>query len=107
MFDDQISVNDAKAIIEAVGFVDIVGFTRLAERHEPDVIVDLLRRFHALMEHAIFHHDGTLDKFLGDGVMCTFGTPAVSPHDAANAFKCARAMLAAIEAWNMETLLLR
>ncbi len=86
----------------AVMFVDIVGFTRLAERQEPAVIVALLRRFHGLMERAIFDHDGTLDKFLGDGVMCTFGTPAAGPHDAANAFRCARAMVAAIEAWNAE-----
>ncbi len=86
----------------AVMFADIVGFTRLAERQEPAVIVALLRRFHGLMERAIFDHDGTLDKFLGDGVMCTFGTPAAGPSDAANAFRCARAMVAAIDVWNGE-----
>lgn len=86
----------------AVMFVDIVGFTRLAERQAPSVVVALLRRFHSLLEHAIFDHDGTLDKFLGDGVMCTFGTPEAGPQDAANAFRCARAMLAATDAWNAE-----
>ena len=52
------------------------------------------------MERAVFDHGGTLDKFLGDGVMATFGTPETSPADAANALACARAMLAEIDAWN-------
>lgn len=54
------------------------------------------------MELAVFDHGGTLDKFLGDGVMATFGTPHVGPCDAVNALGCARAMLGAIDAWNAE-----
>ena len=52
------------------------------------------------MERVVFEHGGTLDKFLGDGVMATFGTPRTSPEDAANTLRCARAMLTAVDEWN-------
>ncbi len=86
----------------AVLFADIVGFTRLAERQAPEQVIALLREFHALMERAVFDHHGTLDKYLGDGLMATFGTPEAGPRDAANALAAARAMLAAIDEWNAE-----
>lgn len=74
----------------AVLFADIVGFTQLAERETPEAVMQLLRRCHGVMEHAIFANGGTLDKYLGDGVMATFGTPNVSPADCANALAAAR-----------------
>jgi adenylate cyclase len=86
----------------AVLFADIVGFTRLSEREAPERVVLLLREFHARLEQAVFEHDGTLDKYLGDGVMATFGTPDAGPGDAANALAAARAMLADIATWNHE-----
>ena len=86
----------------AVMFADIVGFTRMAERQTPDDVVALLRQFHGRMEAAVFDHHGTLDKFLGDGLMATFGTPDPGPGDAANALRCGRAMLAEIAQWNKE-----
>jgi len=86
----------------AVMFADIVGFTKFAEKMTPDQVVDTLRDFHARMERAVFDHGGTLDKFLGDGLMATFGTPDPGPRDAGNALRCAHAMLAAIDEWNRE-----
>jgi adenylate cyclase len=86
----------------AVLFVDIVGFTRLAENSDPQAVVATLRDFHGKLEHVIFDHHGTLDKFLGDGVMATFGTPDVGPHDARNALAAALAGCAAIGSWNAE-----
>jgi adenylate cyclase len=86
----------------AVMFADIVGFTQLAERAAPDQVVALLRAFHQRVERAIFDHGGTLDKFLGDGVMATFGTPDTGPRDAVNALACAFAMAEAIDRWNVE-----
>ena len=83
-------------------FVDIVGFTRMAERQSPEAVVDMLREFHARLEAVVFEHQGTLDKFLGDGLMATFGTPEPGPRDAGNALRCARAMLADIGEWNAE-----
>ncbi len=77
----------------AVLFADIVGFTPLAEQHSPQKVMELLRRYHAVMENAIFQNHGTLDKYLGDGVMATFGTPIAGPDDALNALKAARQII--------------
>ena len=74
----------------AVLFTDIVGFTKIAEQSGPEQIMALLRDYHAIIERAIFENNGTLDKYLGDGVMATFGTPEPGPDDALNAMKAAR-----------------
>jgi len=84
----------------AVLFADLVGFTALAETMTPEQVIALLRRFDAAMEGAVFDHHGTLDKYLGDGIMATFGTPETGPHDALNALACARAMHEAVRRWN-------
>src|SRR5215470_16513707 len=84
----------------AVLFVDIVGFTAFAEARTPEEVVRTLREFHALMEQEVFRHSGTLDKYLGDGLMATFGTPFAGKADASNALRCAQAMIAAADRWN-------
>ncbi|WP_246660311.1 adenylate/guanylate cyclase domain-containing protein [Rhizobium sp. FKL33] len=76
----------------AVLFADIVGFTRYAEGRSPDEVIAMLREFHAALEEVVFSHGGTLDKFMGDGLMASFGTPQTSPSDAANAIAAAFAM---------------
>jgi adenylate cyclase len=84
----------------AVLFVDIVGFTRLCEGMGPKAVMAMLREFHGRMADCVFRHGGTLDKFIGDSVMATFGTPYPGPQDAASALACGRAMLAALDDWN-------
>ncbi|MGV3548793.1 adenylate/guanylate cyclase domain-containing protein [Rhizobium sp.] len=86
----------------AVLFADIVGFTRYAESHTPEDVIALLRSFHAGLEEVVFAHGGTLDKYMGDGLMASFGTPNPSPHDAANAIAAAFEMQARIAALNAE-----
>lgn len=81
-------------------FVDIVGFTRLMEGVPPQLTINFLRVFHEHMADCIFRHGGTLDKFIGDGVMATFGTPDSQPDDEARALLCARDMVLAVEDWN-------
>ena len=84
----------------AVMFADIVGFTRMAEHGNPEKVVALLREFHRRLEAAVFDNHGTLDKFLGDGIMATFGSPVTGPNDALNAMQCAREMIASVNEWN-------
>lgn len=86
----------------AILFADLVGFTSLAEKLSPDATMDLLRSFHGRMARQIFAHNGTVDKYIGDAVMATFGMPAEGPRDAINALACAAAMLHDLEAWNAE-----
>lgn len=86
----------------AVLFVDIVGFTQFASERTSEEVIDTLRDFHGRMEAEVFRHKGTLDKYLGDGMMATFGTPFAGDRDATNALACARDMMAAVEAWNAE-----
>ncbi len=77
----------------AVLFTDIVGFTKFAERNSAEDVMDLLRTYHSLVETAVFENGGTLDKYLGDGAMATFGTPEAGPDDAQNALTAAQTIL--------------
>jgi adenylate cyclase len=86
----------------AVLFIDIVGFTRMADGRDPYEVIELLRGFHGRMEREVFRHHGTLDKYLGDGLMATFGTPVAGERDATNALRCARSMISVLERWNTE-----
>jgi adenylate cyclase len=73
-------------------FADIRGFTRISEHASPEKIVQLLNRYFSAMTDIIFAHGGTLDKYLGDGLMALFGAPTVTPKDAENAIATAVAM---------------
>ncbi len=84
----------------AVLFADLVGFTAWAERHTPQEAIGLLREVHARLEDEVFRNNGTLDKFIGDGLMATFGTPDPDLRDAVNGLKCARAIADDFAAWN-------
>jgi adenylate cyclase len=85
----------------AVLFADLVGFTRWAEHRPAGEIIGLLREVHSRLEACVFEHGGTLDKFLGDGLMATFGTPEAGSRDAANAIACGLAMVTAIDTWSV------
>jgi adenylate cyclase len=73
-------------------FADIRGFTRISEHAPPEKIVGLLNRYFSAMTEIIFAHGGTLDKYLGDGLMALFGAPTATPDDASNALNAAVAM---------------
>ncbi|MEM8751187.1 MAG: adenylate/guanylate cyclase domain-containing protein [Pseudomonadota bacterium] len=88
----------------AVLFVDIVGFTKFAHERGPTEIIAALREFHGAMEQEVFRHGGTLDKYLGDGLMATFGTPFAGDTDASDALKCAFSMIEASKALNDDRL---
>jgi adenylate cyclase len=83
-------------------FTDMVGFTAAAAELPPEEVMALLREFHRRMARCVFDHGGTIDKYVGDAVMATFGTPRVGKADATQALRCARAMIRAVESWNTE-----
>ena len=82
----------------AVLFADIVGFTRMTKSMPPEAVVAMLREFHARMTAQIFASGGTVDKYIGDGIVAVFGVPTASANDAANALACADRMLDALDA---------
>jgi adenylate cyclase len=86
----------------AVLFADIVDFTAYADGRSPIEVIGTLRLFHERMEREVFRHGGTLDKYLGDGLMATFGTPFTSDCDAVNALRCAQAMIGSIGELNLD-----
>ena len=83
-------------------FADIRGFTRISEHAPPEKIVSLLNRYFSAMTDIIFAHGGTLDKYLGDGLMALFGAPTTTPEDASNALNAAVAMQRRLLGINVE-----
>ena len=76
----------------AVVFCDLRGFTALAEKSEPEEVMDVLREYHAALGEIIYRFEGTLERFLGDGLMVLFNDPIPCSDPAARAVKMAVAM---------------
>jgi adenylate cyclase len=86
----------------AVLFLDVRGFTGLAQKLPPNALMTLLSGYQATVVPVIQRSGGTIDKFLGDGIMATFGATEPSETYAADAVRSALAALAAVDAWNAE-----
>jgi class 3 adenylate cyclase len=84
----------------AVLFVDMIGFTAYCADMLPEAVIAMLRDLLALLSASVFAHHGTIDKFLGDGLMAVFGSPMPSPVDASNAARCGLDILRSIDRWN-------
>jgi class 3 adenylate cyclase len=68
-------------------FADLTGSTGFGERNDPEVARQVLARYHGLLQEVIDAHDGTVAKFMGDGMMATFGIPEVAEDDALRAVR--------------------
>ncbi len=71
---------------------DIRGFTAMSENTRPEELVEMLNEYFELMVDTIFKYEGTLDKFMGDGIMAIWGAPVIHPDDAIRAVQCALEM---------------
>ncbi len=74
-------------------FSDIRGFTTVSEHGRPEDIVHLLNEYFTRMVEIVFHHRGTVDKFVGDMVMALFGAPLDDPQHADHAVETALDMI--------------
>ena len=79
---------------------DMIGFTTFCAENIPRTVIDLLRELLSILSHQVFANDGTIDKFLGDGLMAVFGSPKAGPLDCTNAIRCALSMQHAVAEWN-------
>ena len=75
-----------------VVFLDLRNFTTFAEISEPEEVMRVLREYHAEMGKLILKHEGTLERFTGDGMMIFFNDPVVVPNPAERALRMAMAM---------------
>ncbi len=75
-----------------VVFLDLRGFTAFAETAEPEEVMTVLREYHAEMGELILAHEGTLERFTGDGMMIFFNDPVAVPNPGERAIRMALAM---------------
>jgi adenylate cyclase len=75
---------------------DLRGFTTLTEGLPPEQVLKLLNSYLGAMADVILAHLGTIDEFVGDGILAIFGAPLARPDDARRAVECAVAMQSAI-----------
>jgi len=83
----------------AIIFIDLSGFTSLSEAAGPRHVQELLRDFHALVDHEVVLSRGTVTGFQGDGAMILFGLPEPAPDDALRAADCAVRLCVATAQW--------
>ena len=68
-------------------FCDLVGFTALSERHDPEVVNALLRRYYAAARRVVESYGGTIEKYIGDAVVAVFGVPSAHEDDPERALR--------------------
>ncbi len=78
--------------LATVLFADVVGFTSLAERTDPEVVARLVDTAFRELGDIVAQHGGTVDKYMGDSVMAVFGVPLAHDDDAERAVAAAMAM---------------
>ena len=84
----------------AVMFVDVVGFTSHAAMIAPAAVIAFLRDLQAMLSQCVFGRSGTIDKFLGDGLIAVFGLPQQGAQDTTHAALAAFDILTELEKWN-------
>ena len=80
----------------SVLFVDLVGFTPLAEKRDPEEIRDLLSIYFERAQAIIGHYGGTVEKFIGDAVMAVWGAPIANEDDAERSVRAALEVVASV-----------
>ena len=79
---------------------DLRGFTRMSEVTTAEAMVELLNEYFELMVECIFKYEGTLDKFMGDGIMAFWGAPAFHADDAVRCVQCSLEQMEVLDQLN-------
>ncbi|HZF39028.1 MAG TPA: adenylate/guanylate cyclase domain-containing protein [Blastocatellia bacterium] len=96
---DEVRLGGVRQKVTAL-FADVRNFTTLSETSTPELIVNLLNQYFSMVSEIIFKHSGTLDKYIGDGLMALFGAPYASELDAIKAVRAAVEMQRAMVTFN-------
>ncbi len=83
-------------------FSDVRGFTNLTERTPPAEMVAMMNDYFERVTNAVFKHQGTLDKYIGDAVMALWGAPLTTDEDESRAVHCAIEMQQLVNEFNAE-----
>jgi class 3 adenylate cyclase len=83
--------------IVSVLFADLVGFTTLSERLDPEDVATVQDAYFARVRETIGRYSGQLEKFIGDAAMAVFGTPRTRDDDAERAVRAGLALTSAVE----------
>jgi len=86
------NVMEPTELTATIVFTDIIAFTQLAEQIPPRETNMILNQYFSMVTDIIFRHDGTLDKYIGDGLMAVFGAPMERQDDAERAILAAKEM---------------
>ncbi len=78
-------------------FADLVNFTRISENKDPEDVLNMLNAIFEVFEQIVYKYDGTVDKYLGDGIMVLFGAPVAHEDDIERAVRCGAEILASVE----------
>jgi class 3 adenylate cyclase/tetratricopeptide (TPR) repeat protein len=98
----QPGIAEAERRLVSVLFADLVGFTTLSERRDPEDVRELLTRYFDTARRLVARYGGVVEKFIGDAVMAVWGTPTAQEDDAERAVRAALDLVEAVAALGVE-----
>jgi adenylate cyclase len=98
--DRAIAAGEGQVRQAAVLITDLRGFTKMSANQPPAEVIRIIADYQARLVPVIREHGGSVDKFLGDGILATFGATSESESYAADACRCAQAVFESLSEWN-------
>ena len=98
--EEAVSAGSGQAREAAILFCDIRGFTGFSNTHQPNEVIAMLAEYQRQIVPILQKHGGTIDKFMGDGIMVTFGAALPTDTYAADALRAVDELMLGADLWN-------